>query len=132
MHKLIQYYTAGLAHYRAGNLERARKLLNKAIDREEGFGGHKIVYPVLALVYHELGLKDEANQALETAQESLNQWITELNDESGLRGPIPWFAVLECYIFFNEATLKLQHLQLPPDDRLAARESQAMQLLTTE
>ncbi|QDT51781.1 Serine/threonine-protein kinase PknB [Symmachiella dynata] len=132
MHKLIQYYTAGLAHYRAGNLERARKLLNKAIDREEGFGGHKIVYPVLALVYHELGRTDEANQALETAQESLNQWITELNDESGLRGPIPWFAVLECYIFFNEATLKLQHLQLPPDDRLAARESQAMQLLTTE
>jgi len=67
-------YTLGLAYYRAGDYEQAVRHLQEAL-RNYAWGNRDIVYPVLALAYHQLGERDKARKALEDSEAAVRRAI---------------------------------------------------------
>jgi tetratricopeptide (TPR) repeat protein len=124
-------YVAGLAHFRAGDFDAAIRRLQDS-QRDFGWPGRSLTYPVLALTHYRLGHANEARDVLDKSEKVNNDWI-----ESMLQGPvgsmpIPWFDWIEYQLLFREATTVLTGFAPSDDARLAALEQRALAALDRE
>jgi Flp pilus assembly protein TadD len=109
-------YIQGLAHYRAGQYERAVECLREAWTLDPDWPVRAITYPALAMAYHRLGKADEARQMLSSTERVIDGWTEAIFKGEVGTMPIPWSDWLECRHLCHEAKLLLTG-SLPPDDR---------------
>jgi tetratricopeptide (TPR) repeat protein len=106
-----------MAHYRAGNHERAVEHLRTALARWSNFEDRAMCYPLLAMAYHRLGRAEEAQGALEETRRAVKGWM-----EATLRSDDPqfvrilWWDWLECRLFWREAEVLLGNPPPPEAD----------------
>jgi hypothetical protein len=102
MREVVSYVKA-LAYFRAGDPQQASRLLN---SEPRGRGGEGILTraPLLALVYWELGEKEQANQQLTEGIDNYRAWL-KADPRSPSNGPsnASWLDGLETWILLNEA-----------------------------
>jgi tetratricopeptide (TPR) repeat protein len=119
-------HALGAAYYRAGQFERAIEWLSESLDAHPNWNARAINYPYLAMAYHRLGRHDEAQQALASAQATLEQWTVARHEASGQgywvisQGatdfwPVFWWDWMVCQIVSGEAR-RMMGLPPPPDD----------------
>jgi len=116
-------YTAGWAHYRAGNYAQAIKRLDEALDAD--WPGSAICYPILALAHDQLD--DEVN-ALEYFQQSeamKDRWLDEAI-EFNTATPIPWFDWIEFLHHHRQASTRLNGSAPIDDERLNELKDRAL------
>ena len=106
-------YVEGLAHYRAGQYERAVERLREAWNLDPNWPAQAITYPALAMAYHRLGKTDEARQALASAEKAIEGWTEAIVQGPVGAMPIPCLDWLECEHFYREAKQLLTH-STPP------------------
>jgi hypothetical protein len=128
----LQWHAAGLAHYRAGNSDRAIERLEQVVKSPWPFASTKTAWPVLAMAYHAEGRSADAERALAEAAAALNAWFDMLADGSLAELPVPWFDFIECVLLYEEAQQIVRGESPPRDARLAAFESRAVELLRGE
>jgi serine/threonine protein kinase len=123
-------YVAGLAHYRAGQYERAVERLCQSLTVGPSWNSRAINYPVLAMAHHRLGHTKEARGALTSAEKAIDEWTTALLLSGRVDfKPIPWMDWLECLHYFREANLFLVGSPPPTDARLQLIRERALALL---
>lgn len=120
----LQGYAAGLAAFRAGNYDRALELLQRVSNGAETPRINGLAYPVLAMVYHELGQPAEAEANLAAAKKVLDEWMVGLEDG---QFPVPWFDILEFQILYREAQQSIRQTPANWDERLLQYEARARQ-----
>ncbi|MDB5338550.1 MAG: pknB 32 [Planctomycetaceae bacterium] len=118
-------YVAGLAHYRAGNYDRALVRLGESLSEDRGWPGRSICYPVQAMAYHRTGKKAEAREALETTKQTIDDWLTSMLDSPVGETPVPWFDWIECQLLYREASALITGSAPPDDPRLKTIEDRA-------
>jgi tetratricopeptide (TPR) repeat protein len=123
-------YIEGLAHYRAGDYQRAVERLREALTLPPDWPARALCYPAVAMAYHRLGQADEARQALASAEQAIDGWT-----ETMLRGavgtmPIAWSDWLEGRHFYHEAKQLLTGAPVPDDPRLWAIEKRTLAALS--
>src|SRR5262245_9063384 len=93
----------GLAHYRAGEFDKALDRASKSISGNPRLIGLEVPAPrVVARSHHRLGQADEASKALDQARDIMGQdWFPKL--ESGDLGEAWWHDWLICQILRREA-----------------------------
>ncbi len=128
----VQWYIAGLAHYRAGETEKSLELLRRAAESNPRFSVGRIALPVLAMAYHDAGQAAEADKALSDAAQALDEWTRALYEGSFATLPIPWFDYLECLILYREAHERVRGTPPPADPRLDEIEQRALATLRGE
>ncbi len=99
-------YVTGLTHLRANNFELAIERLQEAGD-DPNWPGAEIVQSPLAIALHRSGQAEAAREALRRADESLDRWIRDLQDQPTRSTPIPWFDFVEAIVLHREATILL-------------------------
>jgi hypothetical protein len=122
-------YIAALAHYRAGDASKTVDLLKPMLDSDQRWPAAQIVYPILAMAYHDLGQKQEATGALVKAKAALNDWVAKLSEGSLKSLPVPWFDFIECLLLTREANELIEGRPPPDDPRLAEFERKAQAAL---
>ena len=123
-------YVEGLAHYRAGQYERALERLREAWSLDPNWPARAITYPALAMAYHRLGKADEARQALASAEKAIEGWTLAMVQGPVGAMPIPCFDWLECRHFYREAKQLLTRSPPPDDSRLLAIRERALAALS--
>jgi lipopolysaccharide biosynthesis regulator YciM len=112
-------HTLGMAHYRAGEFDRAIQRLRESNDAEPAWSANVVNWLGLAMGYHHLGQAEEARKWLDKAV----KWIDEAAAKSpkGTRGAIPgldsshdWLA---CHVLRREAETLLTSKAEPPKDK---------------
>lgn len=125
----LQWYTAGLAHYRCGEWKRAFDSLRKSTENNAHSPHAQVGLPVLAMTCHELGQTTEAEAALARAGQFLDQSLQSLTNNETNQPPLPWFDLVECWILYREAHL-LIHGSPPANGQLPEQlESGALAVL---
>lgn len=116
-------YTAGWAHYRAGDFDRAIKRLQEALDAD--WPGSPICYPILALAHDQL---DHEVKAVEYFQRSKVLRDRLLNEaiESNTPAPIPWFDWIEFLYHHRQANDRLGGSAPIDDERLQELKERAL------
>jgi serine/threonine protein kinase/Tfp pilus assembly protein PilF len=98
----IQYYAAGLAHFRAGDYPRALERLQESMANDY-WQGTALSYPVAAMAYFKLGKTDQANEMLTAADKAGDRWIRQMGEGPVGTMPIPWFDWMEFACLEREA-----------------------------
>lgn len=121
-------YVLGMAHFRAGQPERAVQRLREFLVAEAHSDFKPIGYPLLAMAHHRLGQTAEARQSLEDAAQAIEQWTQAIyqngadawSPHHGATGiwPVSWWNWLECQLFYREAKVLIDGATLPDDPRL--------------
>ena len=122
----LQFYVAGLAHYRAGHLEKAIEYLQKTVQSGPRWPAQAVAYPALAMAYYRAGKSDEARSQLAKAKQALDEWIDAMQAGSVGSMPVPWFDFIEYLVLYREASALITSSPLPEDPRLAALEQRAL------
>jgi hypothetical protein len=128
----VQSYILGIAHYRAGDTEKALELLRRASAPNPRFPAGRIALPVIAMAYHDGGQTDEAEQALTDAASAIDEWTTALYEGSFAALPLPWFDYLECLVLYREAHQHIRGTPPSADPRLDEIEQRALATLQGE
>ena len=123
-------YLAGLAHYRAGQHDRAVERLNESLTLDPSWSARAINYPALAMAYHKLGKADEARLALDSAEKAIDGWTEATYQDPVGSMPILWIDWLECRLLYREARLLVTGSPPPDDPRLRAIRKRAEAALT--
>jgi serine/threonine protein kinase len=126
----LKLYAAGLAHFRAGDMEVAIKLLRKAAEDQRGFPAGAMAFPVLAMALQADGQADAAQKALADSQRTLDAWLESFDPISGSQFTVPWFDILECSILHREAGQRVNLKRFPIDERLLRLELRALEMLS--
>jgi tetratricopeptide (TPR) repeat protein len=113
-------HTLALAHYRAGQLDRAVRRLKESMEVDPGWC-HVLNWLPLAMAHYHLGHAEEAQQWLDKGV----QWIDKT--PRGPNGALPvgsWTDRLECFILRREAIAEAEAayrkaIALKPDDHEA-------------
>ncbi len=103
----VGLYLSGLAHYRAGNYDQAIEQLQASMTDDPHWRHKSISYPALAMACFRAGKIDEAKDALNAANQALDEWTSSLLLAELGTTPIPWFDYVECILLHREATLLL-------------------------
>jgi tetratricopeptide (TPR) repeat protein len=122
-------YILGMAHYRAGQNDRAILRLRESLVVEPHWLPRLLSYPVLAMAYHRLGQVVEARQALEKATQAIDQWTQSRRTGPGGKPwvvhqgatadwPVAWWDILEILLYHREARVLLDGSPPPTDPRL--------------
>src|SRR5262249_17085539 len=118
-------YTLGLAYYRAGDYEQAVRHLQEAL-RNDAWGNRDVVYPVLALAYHQLGERDKARKALEDSEAAIRRAVKGLFRLPVGGMPNFWQDWLECHVLNREARLAMDRADVPQDALLLLVHARAL------
>ena len=107
-HNYYRYFllARALAHYRAGEFDRAIALLDKSLAPGAKVFDPKPAYLVLAMAHHQLGQREEAEQALKKARAMMEQREIPKED-SGDYGP-HWHDWVICQLLRREAETLLR------------------------
>ena len=127
--KELPYYIAGLAHYRAGNAEKALQYSQASAEHGARWPTEALALPVLAMACHAAGQFDKAKVALGKANETLDQWISAMENDTARSLPVPWFDFVEYHLLCREACHLVTGVPLSDDHRLAALEQRGRELL---
>ncbi|HUY90123.1 MAG TPA: serine/threonine-protein kinase [Pirellulales bacterium] len=125
----LLWYAAGLAHYRAGEIERALERLKQVVESEFRFPPTRIVLPVLAMARHASGQMAEAERTLAEAGQALDEWTSALREDAPVQLSIPWFDFIECWLLYREAYERIRGTPLAASERLAEFERRALAAL---
>ncbi len=122
----LRAYVAGLAHYRAGQIERAITDLREALRPGPHQAGLRLPMPVLAMAYHRTGRLDEARQTLGEAAKDLDQRLDAI--QQGEVGSMPglWYDFVEYLLLYREATELITGSPPAEDPRLGSIEKRAL------
>ena len=117
-------YTRGLAYCRAGDYEQAVRHLQEAL--RDYWPNREIVYPVLALAYHQLGERDKARKALEDSEAAIRRAVKGLFQLPVGTLPNHWQDWLECQVLYREARLAIDRAEVPQDALLLLVHARAL------
>jgi len=123
-------YSAGLAHFRAGNPRRAVEHLRTVAASGPRFPAAGLALPVLALCHQALDRSDDAERTLRDAGACLDGWITAYREGGPTRMPVPWFDMLEGILLYHEAHTRIRGAGPVRDDRLRQLEDAALEQLS--
>jgi serine/threonine protein kinase/Flp pilus assembly protein TadD len=96
-------HTAGMAHLRARNFEKAAARLREALELDTREEERVLHYAPLAMALHRQGRSDEARQTLAKAEQSVEQGIKAAFEGPLGTIPVRWWDHLEGYLFYREA-----------------------------
>ncbi|GAA4456954.1 serine/threonine-protein kinase [Novipirellula rosea] len=99
-------YVTGVTHLRANHFELAIERFREAGD-DPNWPGADIVHAPLAIALHRSGQADEARDALQKADDTLDRWFRDLKDQPTRSSPIPWFDFVEAIVLHRQATILL-------------------------
>src|SRR5262249_9054937 len=100
-------YVEGLAHFRAGQAEKAVELFRKSLDATPRWNTAVMIQVSLAMAYHRLGKSDEARRELAEADRAFTQWTWGISEAPlGLLTSY-WPDWLEAWLLHREATVLL-------------------------
>jgi tetratricopeptide (TPR) repeat protein len=128
----LQWHAAGLAHYRAGDSDRAMQRLEQVVRSPWPFASTKTALPVLAMAYHANGRAADAERTLSEAETALNQWSDILADGTLEELQLPWFDFIECVLLYEQARQVIRGESPLRDERLISFEARAVELLRGE
>jgi hypothetical protein len=128
----VQWYAAGLAHFRAGEFGKALEFLQRAAKSESWLPHSRLALPVLAMTNHAMGQQVEAEAALADAETVLDKWLSALENNDLSQPSLPWFDIVECVILYHEAHELIRGSRPPDDGRLEKLERNALALLHGE
>ncbi|MCA9264678.1 MAG: protein kinase [Planctomycetales bacterium] len=116
----VMLYTAGLAHYHAGNFELAIERLQQASREDPRWPGNGIGLPILAMSYQHLGQTAEAQSALNRSQTTLDAWLDEVLSDTAAtpRLPVPWFDWIEFLTHQRQAAQRIDSVDSFDSTRL--------------
>ena len=103
----VGLYILGLAHYRAGHYDQAIDQLRASMTDDPHWRHKSIGYPALAMACFRAGKIEDAKDALNAANQALDEWTSSLLLAELGATPIPWFDYVECILLHREATLLL-------------------------
>jgi len=112
--------TAGIAHLRAGDFEKAAARLRETIDKGQGSPGgvHRSNYIPLSMALHRLGRANEAQDALTRSEEALDGWIREMLKAPVGWMPFSWWDWLEILLNYRDAKTLISGAPAADDPRL--------------
>lgn len=124
-----QQYLLGVAQYRAGDYELAAHRLQESLTGGPAWDVRALSHAPLAMALHQLGRKDEAQQALADAAQAIERWTVqryraqdwsqwEVHQGAVPEWPIGWWDWLECQLYYREAKLLIDGIPPPDDPRL--------------
>ncbi len=122
----LLWYAAAAAHFRAGNIEKAKDRLERIASAQLPIPINSVVLPDLAMVLSELNLKDDAESTLHQFEGVSNVWVDDLVTGGAERLSIPWFDFLECVILYREAHLRIRGTHASLEERLQQIEQRAL------
>jgi tetratricopeptide (TPR) repeat protein len=121
----------GMAHYRAGQFERAKAELLQSLSIDPNWNP-PMVHAALAMAHDRLGNTDQASAALAKAGSARDGRV-----EAMLAGPVgywpcPWWDAVHGEIAYNEAYALIHGSPLPEDPRLVAHRGRALEAIGRE
>ena len=128
----LQWYAAGLAHYRAGNDQLALERIQAVQANDSEMPSVHAVLPLAALTHWRMGDAQAAEESLAQAEAVLADWTVRLSEGPPPQLPLPWFDFLEFVLLYREAHQQIRGSAAPADERMTAIESQAMSMLQGE
>ena len=128
----LHCYVAGLASYRAGNMEKTIKYLQESMQPVRYWPAQAAAYPVLAMAYHRAGQVDKAQETSAEAEKTLDQWLDTMQESSIESIPIPWLDFVEYLLLYREAKVLLTGNVSEEDPRLAALRERALQVIQAQ
>ena len=122
----LLHYLAGLAHYRAGEMNTAIQHLKESMDVDPRWPASAIGLPVLAMAHQRLGQNDQARQTLTRADETIDDWLNQMLDSPVGSTPVPWFDLLEYLCLHREAQILITGNTPPDDARMQTLQDRAL------
>lgn len=107
-------FVAGWAHYRGGNYQWAIGRLREA-EADVRWPSRRIVHPLLAMAYQQLGRDEEAEAALEQSRAFLDEALNQALSSSLPTPRLPWFDWIDFLINHREANILVTG-RTPMDD----------------
>ena len=129
MPREVLFYTAGLANYRAGHMERAIEYLRESTRSDPRSPAQAIAYPVLAMAHERSGRADEARGALTQTRKAFDQWVESIEDAGIGSSPVPWFDLVEYQMLYREASELIDNTPVAEEPRLAALRQRALEAI---
>jgi tetratricopeptide (TPR) repeat protein len=97
-------HTLGMAHYRAGQFDRAAQRLRQSMDVEPSWPGQVLNWLGLAMTSHRSGQVEEARKWLDKATQWINQTAPKLSEGAVISLPgLPTADWLACHVLRREA-----------------------------
>ncbi len=120
-------YVVGLAHFRSERYDEAIDCLRESLD--SSWSARQIALPVLAMACHRSGKSDEAQTALASAEQAINEWAEAMDRDAAGSLPIPWFDWIECLVLYREARILITGFAPPDNPRLRSFEQRGVALI---
>lgn len=118
-------YITGLAHYRAGDYQKAIERFQEALT-DHRWLAREIVYPALAMAYHRNGQAEEAREAFASSATAIDGWTDIMLNGSVGTLPFPWFDWIEVKLLHSEASILLTGFTPAEDPRIRQIEARAL------
>jgi tetratricopeptide (TPR) repeat protein len=108
-------YVQGLAHYRAGQYERAIECLNKSMELRPTWTAVALNWPVLAMAHHRLGHAAEARRYLEKAHDTRGDKARDIQPGEVISSKALWYDRAEFQVLLREAEELILDSAFPDD-----------------